>query len=218
MIRGGLHSLYRSPTNVLLICVYGKHASGTTSRSQNLRPALNHDRQRVRLLKGHPGSGKTAALWHAADSSGAERILYVTYSRDLAALARDYFDRYCSSHKRFEVVVLRQRSLRTPTAHKRCNFGIELQQFFVSKPGEVNPATDNAHKLGSKIMFHHYFIFEEALVPAKEFQVVTPINQLDFVQTAESALLVTFTSVKFHDFKASYGPPGIRVHFLNLLQ
>ena len=62
-------------------------------------------RQRVRLLKGHPGSGKTTALWHAADSSGAERILYVTYSRDLAALARDYFDRYCSAHKHFEVVV-----------------------------------------------------------------------------------------------------------------
>jgi len=58
----------------------------------------------VRLLKGHPGSGKTTALWHAADSSGAERILYVTYSHDLAALARDYFDRYCSSHKRFHVV------------------------------------------------------------------------------------------------------------------
>lgn len=51
-------------------------------------------RQAVRLLKGHPGSGKTTALWHAADSTGAERVLYVTYSRDLAALARDYFDRY----------------------------------------------------------------------------------------------------------------------------
>lgn len=49
-------------------------------------------RQAVRLLKGHPGSGKTTALWHAADSTGAERILYVTYSRDLAALAREYFD------------------------------------------------------------------------------------------------------------------------------
>jgi tetratricopeptide (TPR) repeat protein len=61
-------------------------------------------RQPVRLLKGHPGSGKTTALWHAADSSGAERVLYVTYSRDLAALARDYFDRYCSSHKHFHVV------------------------------------------------------------------------------------------------------------------
>ncbi|MGO9269207.1 MAG: hypothetical protein ACLQOO_02930 [Terriglobia bacterium] len=61
-------------------------------------------RQSVRMLKGHPGSGKTTALWHAADSSPAEHILYVTYSRDLAALARDYFDRYCSSRKRFHVV------------------------------------------------------------------------------------------------------------------
>jgi hypothetical protein len=61
-------------------------------------------RQPVRLLKGHPGSGKTTALWHAADSAGAERILYVTYSRDLAALAREYFDRFCSSHKQFQVV------------------------------------------------------------------------------------------------------------------
>ena len=61
-------------------------------------------RQPVRMLKGHPGSGKTTALWHAADSSGAARVLYVTYSRDLATLARDYFDRYCSSHKRFDVV------------------------------------------------------------------------------------------------------------------
>ncbi len=61
-------------------------------------------RQSIRLLKGHPGSGKTTALWHAVDASGAERPLYVTYSRDLAALARDYFDRFCSSHKRFQVV------------------------------------------------------------------------------------------------------------------
>jgi hypothetical protein len=61
-------------------------------------------RQSVRLLKGHPGSGKTTALWHAADSAAAEHILYVTYSPDLAALARDYFDRFCSSHKQFSVV------------------------------------------------------------------------------------------------------------------
>jgi hypothetical protein len=58
----------------------------------------------VRLLKGHPGSGKTTALWNAADTAGKERILYVTYSSDLAALAREYFDRFCSSHKQFEVM------------------------------------------------------------------------------------------------------------------
>ena len=61
-------------------------------------------RQPVRILKGHPGSGKTTALWHAADSTGAQRVLYVTYSSDLAALARNHFDRYCSSEKRFHVV------------------------------------------------------------------------------------------------------------------
>ena len=61
-------------------------------------------RQSVRLLKGHPGSGKTTALWHAADSVAAQHILYVTYSADLAALAKDYFDRFCSSQKQFSVV------------------------------------------------------------------------------------------------------------------
>lgn len=65
-------------------------------------------RQAVRVLKGHPGSGKTTALWHAADSTGAARTLYVTYSRDLAALARDYFDRYCSSLKQFHVITFPQ--------------------------------------------------------------------------------------------------------------
>jgi hypothetical protein len=63
-------------------------------------------RQAVRLLKGYPGSGKTTALLHAADSSGAQRVLYVTYSRNLAALARGYFDRFCSVEKHFHVVTL----------------------------------------------------------------------------------------------------------------
>ena len=61
-------------------------------------------RQAVRILKGFPGSGKTTALLNAADACGAPNVLYVTYSRDLAALARQYFDRYCSREKRFHVV------------------------------------------------------------------------------------------------------------------
>ena len=63
-------------------------------------------RQTVRLLKGYPGSGKTTALLHAADSCGAQHVLYVTYSRNLAVLARGYFDRFCSAEKRFEVMTL----------------------------------------------------------------------------------------------------------------
>ena len=61
-------------------------------------------RQPVRILKGHPGSGKTTALLHAADECGAARVLYLTYSPDLATLAREYFDRYCSGARRFHVL------------------------------------------------------------------------------------------------------------------
>jgi hypothetical protein len=60
-------------------------------------------RAMARILKGHPGSGKTTALLHAADESHAERVLYLTFSRDLAVLARDYFDRFCSDTRTFAV-------------------------------------------------------------------------------------------------------------------
>jgi superfamily I DNA/RNA helicase len=61
-------------------------------------------RSAVRILKGHPGSGKTTALLHAADQTAAERVLYLTFSRELAGLARLYFDRYCSRSRHFHVV------------------------------------------------------------------------------------------------------------------
>jgi hypothetical protein len=62
-----------------------------------------HSRGTARILKGHPGSGKTTALLYAADESHAARVLYLTFSRDLAALARDYFDRFCSDARTFVV-------------------------------------------------------------------------------------------------------------------
>jgi hypothetical protein len=58
----------------------------------------------ARILKGHPGSGKTTALLHAADASQAPHVLYLTFSNDLAALARDYFDRFCSASRTFTVL------------------------------------------------------------------------------------------------------------------
>ena len=64
-------------------------------------------RNPVRILKGHPGSGKTTALLHAADACGAERVLYVTYSKELAGLAREYFDKYCSRDRTFHVITYR---------------------------------------------------------------------------------------------------------------
>ena len=61
-------------------------------------------RQRIRIIKGSPGSGKTTALWHAADLAGRNAVLYITYSNELAALAREHFDRFSPSSKRFHVV------------------------------------------------------------------------------------------------------------------
>ena len=65
-------------------------------------------RQRVRIIKGFPGSGKTTALWHAADIAGRESTLYITYSPELAALARDHFDKFVPGHKRFHVTTYAQ--------------------------------------------------------------------------------------------------------------
>jgi len=70
----------------------------TSSQSRFAR-----SRSLARILKGHPGSGKTTALLHAADASQAERVLYLTFSQDLAVLARDYFDRFCSNSRIFTV-------------------------------------------------------------------------------------------------------------------
>ena len=61
-------------------------------------------RQKIRIVKGFPGSGKTTALWHAADVAGREQILYITYSQELATLAREHFDRFVPGHKKFRVV------------------------------------------------------------------------------------------------------------------
>jgi hypothetical protein len=63
-------------------------------------------RQNIRIIKGYPGSGKTTALWHAADDNCVKSALYVTYSSDLAALARAHFDRYAPGSKKFAVSTL----------------------------------------------------------------------------------------------------------------
>ena len=65
-------------------------------------------RQKIRIIKGFPGSGKTTALWHAADMAGRKSILYITYSPELAALARDHFEKFAPVYKRFHVVTWAQ--------------------------------------------------------------------------------------------------------------
>ena len=49
------------------------------------------DSSAVRLLHGHPGSGKTTALWRAIEARKGQRVLYVSWSRDLTTLAAERF-------------------------------------------------------------------------------------------------------------------------------
>lgn len=46
---------------------------------------------RVRFIKGHPGSGKTTALWHATCAAEGDRVLYLTFSDLLGRQAEEYF-------------------------------------------------------------------------------------------------------------------------------
>ena len=71
----------------------------TTTQAQ-----FTYSRQKVRIIKGYPGSGKTTALWHAADLNSHRAALYVTYSKDLAALAHTHFQRFAPAHKQFHVL------------------------------------------------------------------------------------------------------------------
>lgn len=48
-------------------------------------------RSRIRLLSGKPGTGKTTALWRAIEAQEGERILYLTWSRDLRRQAEERF-------------------------------------------------------------------------------------------------------------------------------
>ncbi len=65
-------------------------------------------RQNVRVLRGFPGSGKTTALWEAAEAECRSSALYITYSKELAALARAYFRRLSPPHKQFRVITFAQ--------------------------------------------------------------------------------------------------------------
>lgn len=48
----------------------------------------------VRFIKGHPGSGKTTALWLSASYSAGSRAIYVTYSRRLAVESERYLQAF----------------------------------------------------------------------------------------------------------------------------
>ena len=51
----------------------------------------------VRVLVGRPGSGKTTALWRAVESRDNERVLYVSWSRELVNTSQEHFRAFAPS-------------------------------------------------------------------------------------------------------------------------
>lgn len=51
----------------------------------------------VRLVVGRPGSGKTTVLWKAIESRGSQRLLYLTWSRELCRLAEEHLKAFAPS-------------------------------------------------------------------------------------------------------------------------
>lgn len=45
----------------------------------------------VRVILGRPGSGKTTVLWKAVEARSNQRVLYLTYSRELTRYANEHF-------------------------------------------------------------------------------------------------------------------------------
>ena len=48
----------------------------------------------IRLLRGNPGSGKTASLWQAIQARSNENVLYLTWSAGLVRQALEYFESF----------------------------------------------------------------------------------------------------------------------------
>lgn len=51
----------------------------------------------VRLVLGRPGSGKTTVLWKAVEARSGQRVLYLTWSRDLTRYALEHFRAFAPS-------------------------------------------------------------------------------------------------------------------------
>lgn len=48
-------------------------------------------RGRVPLVHGRPEPGKTTVLWKAVEARSGQRVLYLTWSRELTAVTEEHF-------------------------------------------------------------------------------------------------------------------------------
>lgn len=113
-------------------------------------------RQGIRIVKGYPGSGKTTALWHAADLNSIHSTLYITYSKDLAALAKAHFECYAPGEKQFHVTtfsnlirdLLSSSAEFVPERDSRAKFTRQLSGLL---PRTLGPWTDDRKSLYDEV-------------------------------------------------------------------
>ena len=56
----------------------------------------------VRLVHGRPGSGKTTVLWKAVEARSGQRVLYLTWSRELTTTAEQHFRAFAPADVRVD--------------------------------------------------------------------------------------------------------------------
>lgn len=61
-----------------------------------------HGDDPVRFVVGRPGAGKTTVLWKAIEARRGERVLYLTWSRELLGAAREHLHAFASEDVRVE--------------------------------------------------------------------------------------------------------------------
>lgn len=56
----------------------------------------------VRVVHGRPGSGKTTVLWKAVEARSGQRVLYLTWSRELTVAAEEHFRAFAPADVRVD--------------------------------------------------------------------------------------------------------------------
>ena len=56
----------------------------------------------VRVVHGRPGSGKTTVLWKAVEARSGQRVLYLTWSRELTTTAEEHFRAFAPADVRVD--------------------------------------------------------------------------------------------------------------------